>query len=199
MDCKLEGFEWINADDKYRSIYSFHQDIPKVERRICLFVCNFTSRWNLTYEKKISINKGCRDGIYAGHGAGNMQIENLINKSTDTKNTDTKTINDMTTGMRVSDYIKTDSSYNMSKKAAVVGSSNSVDMSDTIYARPQAKNEAGNSDDTDMAEYLLNDMNQTSENRRNDMIVTASTTTSDDYKKLQRMTATMSLSLRPIR
>lgn len=136
----------------------------------------------LTYEKKISINKGCRDGIYAGHGAGNMQIENLINKSTDTKNTDTKTINDMTTGMRVSDYIKTDSSDNMSKKAAVVGSSNSVDMSDTIYARPQAKNEAGNSDDTDMAENLLNDMNQTSENRRNDMIVTASTTTSDDYK-----------------
>ena len=111
-----------------------------------------------------------------------MQIENLINKSTDTKNTDTKTINDMTAGMRVSDYIKTDSSDNMSKKAAVVGSSNSVDMSDTIYARPQAKNEAGNKDGTDMAENLLNDMNQTSENRRNDMIVTASTTTSDDYK-----------------
>lgn len=134
------------------------------------------------YEVRISINKGCRDGIYAGHGAGNMQIENLINKSTDTKNTDTKTINDMTAGMRVSDYIKTDSSDNMSKKAAVVGSSNSVDMSDTIYARPQAKNEAGNNDGTDMAENLLNDMNQTSENRRNDMIVTASTTTSDDYK-----------------
>ena len=111
-----------------------------------------------------------------------MQIENLINKSTDTKNTDTKTINDMTADMRVSDYIKTDSSDNMSKKAAVVGSSNSVDMSDTIYARPQAKNEAGNNDGTDMAENLLNDMNQTSENRRNDMIVTASTTTSDDYK-----------------
>lgn len=134
------------------------------------------------HEVRISINKGCRDGIYAGHGAGNMQIENLINKSTDTKNTDTKTINDMTAGMRVSDYIKTDSSDNMSKKAAVVGSSNSVDMSDTIYARPQAKNEAGNNDGTDMAENLLNDMNQTSENRRNDMIVTASTTTSDDYK-----------------
>lgn len=134
------------------------------------------------YEVRISINKGYRDGIYAGHGAGNMQIENLINKSTDTKNTDTKTINDMTAGMRVSDYIKTDSSDNMSKKAAVVGSSNSVDMSDTIYARPQAKNEAGNNDGTDMAENLLNDMNQTSENRRNDMIVTASTTTSDDYK-----------------
>lgn len=134
------------------------------------------------YEVRISINKGCRDGIYEGHGAGNMQIENLINKSTDTKNTDTKTINDMTAGMRVSDYIKTDSSDNMSKKAAVVGLSNSVDMSDTIYARPQAKNEAGNKDGTDMAENLLNDMNQTSENRRNDMIVTASTTTSDDYK-----------------
>ena len=111
-----------------------------------------------------------------------MQIENLINKSTDTKNTDTKTINDMTAGMRVSDYIKTDRGHKMSIKAAVVGSSNSVDMSDTIYARPQAKNEAGNNDGTDMAENLLNDMNQTSENRRNDMIVTASTTTSDDYK-----------------
>ena len=67
----------------------------------------------------------------------------------------------MTAGMRVSDYIKTDSSDNMSKKADVVGSSNSVDMSDTIYARPQAKNEAGNNDGTDMAENLLNDMNQT--------------------------------------
>lgn len=111
-----------------------------------------------------------------------MQIENLINKSTDTKNTDTKSMNDMTAGMRVSDYIKTGSGDDTSKKAAVVGSSNSVDMSDTIYARPQAKNEAGNKDGTDIAENLLSDMNQTSENRRNDMIVTASTTTSDDYK-----------------
>ena len=33
------------------------------------------------YEVRISINKGCRDGTYAGHGAGNMQIENLINKN----------------------------------------------------------------------------------------------------------------------
>lgn len=111
-----------------------------------------------------------------------MQIENLINKSTDTKNTDTKSMNDMTAGMRVSDYIKTGSGDDTSKKAAVVGSSNSVDMSNTIYARPQAKNEAGDKDSTDIAENLLSDMNQTSENRRNDMIVTASTTTSDDYK-----------------
>ena len=58
-----------------------------------------------------------------------MQIENLINKSTDTKNTDTKTINDMTAGMRVSDYIKTDSSDNMSKKAAVVGTGNQTGRS----------------------------------------------------------------------
>lgn len=111
-----------------------------------------------------------------------MQIENLINKSTDTKNTDTKSMNDMTAGMRVSDYIKTGNGDDTSKKAAVVGSTNSIDMSDTIYARPQAKNEAGDKDSTDIAENLLSDMNQTSENRRNDMIVTASTTTSDDYK-----------------
>ena len=64
-------------------------------------------------------------------------------------------------------------SFSRFSAISVVGSSNSVDMSDTIYARPQAKNEAGNNDGTDMAENLLNDMNQTSENRRNDMIVTA--------------------------
>ena len=71
-------------------------------------------------------------------------------------------------------------------------------MSDTIYARPQAKKEAGNNDGTDMAENLLNDMNQTSENRRNDMIVTASTKRVM-ITKLQRMTDMMSLSLRPTR
>ena len=34
MDQSWEGFEWINADDGYRSIYSFMRH-SKVQRRIC--------------------------------------------------------------------------------------------------------------------------------------------------------------------
>ena len=41
MDHSWEGFEWINADDTYRSIYSFMRH-SKDKKRNLLFVCNFT-------------------------------------------------------------------------------------------------------------------------------------------------------------
>ncbi|MCI6059969.1 MAG: 1,4-alpha-glucan branching protein GlgB [Dorea sp.] len=41
MDQSWEGFEWINADDTYRSIYSFMRH-SKDKKRNLLFVCNFT-------------------------------------------------------------------------------------------------------------------------------------------------------------
>ncbi len=41
MDQSWEGFEWINADDAYRSIYSFMRH-SKDSKRNLLFVCNFT-------------------------------------------------------------------------------------------------------------------------------------------------------------
>ena len=40
-DCWPEGFEWINADDGYRSIYSFMRHSKGAKKNL-LFVCNFT-------------------------------------------------------------------------------------------------------------------------------------------------------------
>ncbi|MCI8639008.1 MAG: 1,4-alpha-glucan branching protein GlgB [Coprococcus sp.] len=41
MDSSYEGFEWVNADDGYRSIYSFIRH-SKDNKKNLLFVCNFT-------------------------------------------------------------------------------------------------------------------------------------------------------------
>lgn len=41
QDVTWEGFEWINADDGYRSIYSFVRYSKNAEQKL-LFVCNFT-------------------------------------------------------------------------------------------------------------------------------------------------------------
>lgn len=41
MDGSWEGFEWINADDAYRSIFSFMRH-SKDSKKNLLFVCNFT-------------------------------------------------------------------------------------------------------------------------------------------------------------
>ncbi|HIW83017.1 MAG TPA: 1,4-alpha-glucan branching protein GlgB [Candidatus Dorea gallistercoris] len=41
MDQSWEGFEWINADDAYRSIFSFMRH-SKGNKRNLLFICNFT-------------------------------------------------------------------------------------------------------------------------------------------------------------
>ena len=40
-DNDLQGFEWINADDAYRSIFSFVRKSP-TKRNNLLFICNFT-------------------------------------------------------------------------------------------------------------------------------------------------------------
>lgn len=40
-DYDMDGFEWINADDGYRSIYSFVRKSP-TKRNNLLFICNFT-------------------------------------------------------------------------------------------------------------------------------------------------------------
>ena len=41
MDNDPAGFEWINADDIFRSIYSFVRHSKNKEKNL-LFVCNFT-------------------------------------------------------------------------------------------------------------------------------------------------------------
>ena len=41
LDCQPEGFEWINADDAYRSIFSFVRHSADGKNNL-LFVINFT-------------------------------------------------------------------------------------------------------------------------------------------------------------
>ena len=105
----------------------------------------------------------------------NMQIENLINNNIDSRNG-----NAVSDGMRAADYMK-DSGIQGTDRSngAVVSSSNSVDMSDTIYAKPQNKKD---DDKKSVVDSLGEDSSMTSENRRNEMVVVANTTTTDDYK-----------------
>ena len=41
LDCKEEGFTWVNADDNTRSIFSFERHSEDGKDHL-LFVCNFT-------------------------------------------------------------------------------------------------------------------------------------------------------------
>ncbi len=104
-----------------------------------------------------------------------MQIENLINNNIDSRNG-----NAVSDGMRAADYVKDGGIQETDRsKGAVVSSSNSVDMSDTIYAKPQNKKD---DDKKSVVDSLGEDSSMTSENRRNEMVVVANTTTTDDYK-----------------
>lgn len=104
-----------------------------------------------------------------------MQIENLINNNIDSRNG-----NAVSDGMRAADYMKDGGIQETDRsKGAVVSSSNSVDMSDTIYAKPQNKKD---DDKKSVVDSLGEDSSMTSENRRNEMVVVANTTTIDDYK-----------------
>ncbi|WP_455720525.1 DUF6240 domain-containing protein [Agathobacter sp.] len=104
-----------------------------------------------------------------------MQIENLINNNIDSRNG-----NAVSDGMRAADYMKDGSIQGADRSnGAVVSSANSVDMSDTIYAKPQNKKD---DDKKSVVDSLGEDSSMTSENRRNEMVVVANTTTTDDYK-----------------
>ena len=102
-----------------------------------------------------------------------MQIENVVNKNIDARNG-----NAQTESVGISDYIRDDVKSDCEKKTATVSASNSVDMSDTIYGKPQNKKD---SKDKNIAEDMIDESNQSTENRRNEMVVVANTTTTDDY------------------
>ena len=59
MDDSWEGFEWINADDRYRSVFSFMRH-SKDNKKNLLFICNFTPmEWQITglaYPEESSIS-----------------------------------------------------------------------------------------------------------------------------------------------
>ena len=73
MDQSWEGFEWINADDTYRSIYSFMRH-SKDKKRNLLFVCNFTPmarddyRVGLPRKKQYKLILNSDDVKYGGTG-----------------------------------------------------------------------------------------------------------------------------------
>ena len=102
-----------------------------------------------------------------------MQIEDVVNKNIDARNG-----NAQTESVGISDYIRDDVKSDCEKKAATVSASNSVDMSDTIYGKPQNKKD---SKDKNIAEDMIDESSQSTENRRNEMVVVANTTTTDDY------------------
>ena len=73
MDQSWEGFEWINADDAYRSIYSFMRH-SKDSKRNLLFVCNFTPmeredyRVGVPRKKQYKLILNSDDEKYGGTG-----------------------------------------------------------------------------------------------------------------------------------
>ncbi len=56
LDNHHEGFQWINADDMYRSIYSFMRH-SKDGKKNLLFVCNFTPMERSDYRVGVPRNK----------------------------------------------------------------------------------------------------------------------------------------------
>ena len=73
LDSDPAGFEWINADDCFRSIYSFLRH-SKDNKKNLLFVCNFTPMERRDYRVGVPRRKQCRlilnsdDIRYGGKG-----------------------------------------------------------------------------------------------------------------------------------
>ena len=73
MDQSWEGFEWINADDAYRGIFSFMRH-SKGSKRNLLFVCNFTPMERSDYrvgvprKKQYKLILNSDDVQYGGKG-----------------------------------------------------------------------------------------------------------------------------------
>lgn len=73
MDASYEGFEWINADDGFRSIYSFMRH-SKDKKKNLLFVCNFTPMERADYRvgvprrKQYKLILNSDDTQYGGKG-----------------------------------------------------------------------------------------------------------------------------------
>lgn len=96
-----------------------------------------------------------------------MAIDNVTKKSIESGNYISEPI-------KATDFIK--ESEKKVEKEAVISPSNSIDMSDMVYQNPQKNDE----EDT-LIDSLNSDSVSSSDNRRNEMIVAASLTTSKDY------------------
>ncbi len=87
-DQSWEGFEWINADDAWRSIYSFMRH-SKGGKRNLLFVCNFTPMERSDYRvgvprlKQYKLILNSDEAKYGGSGAERPQIYKAEKKDCD--------------------------------------------------------------------------------------------------------------------
>ena len=90
MDSDPAGFEWINADDIFRSIYSFERH-SKDNKKNLLFVCNFTPmerpdyRVGVTRRKQLKLVLNSDDKQYGGSGAERPLVYKPIKQECDGK------------------------------------------------------------------------------------------------------------------
>ena len=88
MDSYPEGFEWINADDIFRSIYSFERH-SKDNKKNLLFVCNFTPverpdyRVGVTRRKQLKLVLNSDDKKYGGKGVERPLIYKPVKQECD--------------------------------------------------------------------------------------------------------------------
>ena len=90
MDSDPAGFEWINADDIFRSIYSFERH-SKDNKKNLLFVCNFTPmerpdyRVGVTRRKQLKLVLNSDEKKYGGSGAERPLVYKPVKQECDGK------------------------------------------------------------------------------------------------------------------
>ena len=88
LDCSPEGFEWVNADDAERSIYSFIRH-SKDGKKNLLFVCNFTPMERTVYRVGVPRRKQYKlildsdEKKYGGEGKVRPEIYKSVKKECD--------------------------------------------------------------------------------------------------------------------
>ena len=88
LDQSWEGFEWVNADDAYRSIYSFIRH-SKDGKHNLLFVINFTPmaredyRVGVPRKKQYKLILNSDDAKYGGNGEKRQNIYHAVKKECD--------------------------------------------------------------------------------------------------------------------
>ena len=88
LDCSYEGFEWVNADDNSRSIYSFMRKSADGRNSI-LVVCNFTPveypqyRVGVPFKRKYKLLLNSADASYGGNGKKRKEIYTAEKKAAD--------------------------------------------------------------------------------------------------------------------
>lgn len=88
LDCSPEGFEWVNADDAERSIYSFIRH-SKDGKKNLLFLCNFTPMERTEYRVGVPRRKQYKlildsdEKKYGGEGKVRPEIYKSVKKECD--------------------------------------------------------------------------------------------------------------------